>query len=251
MNLILMRFGYPISIVTKDDRARYYDALEESHSSDLTPFISLICDTLDESLDEYERAVNENIDKMEWARSLLDQVKTQQESKIRVHYEVWRSAMELMRGYFKQTVDTINEMSSIINVNFTGYDVIDFEKYLSAQKGVLIKRSWFFRLDFITLTSENRSRYMFFFGLPSYQIRSKSSSSVSIFISREENPFFYEKLDQIHTGIIPNLREIVYSENKESFICRYGNDKILPKKVEGFGREFIEDAIKIHAAKQI
>jgi Fic family protein len=30
LNLILMRYGYPIAIITKDDRLRYYDALEES-----------------------------------------------------------------------------------------------------------------------------------------------------------------------------------------------------------------------------
>ena len=43
MNLVLMRHGYPISIITRDDRARYYDALETSHSSDFNTiyFISV------------------------------------------------------------------------------------------------------------------------------------------------------------------------------------------------------------------
>lgn len=244
MNLVLMRHGYPISIVTRDDRARYYDALETSHSTDLTPFIALVCDTLEESLDEYERAVSEQADKLEWARSLMKDVKAQQENKMRVQYDVWQSAMELMRGYFKQTVDTINELSDLVTVHFTGFDVIDFEKYLSAQQGVIVKRSWFFRLDFVS--GQQHTRYMFFFGLPSYSMRAEVENGVSVFISREERPFFYEKLDQIYDTPVPALREIVYSAERESFICRYGLNKLESKKVEAFGREFIEDAIRIH-----
>jgi Fic family protein len=244
MNLVLMRYGYPISIVTRDDRSRYYDTLETSHSTDLTPFVSLVCDTLEESLDEYERAVSEQVDKLEWARSLMKDIETQREKKIRVQYDVWQSAMELLRNYFKQTVDTINELANIVTVQFTGYDVIDFEKYLNAQQGVIIKRSWFFRLDFVS--GQKHTRYMFFFGLPSAPIRYEKASGVSVFISREESPFFYEKLDQIRESQVPNLREIAYSSESESFICRYGTNKVEAKKVEAFGREFIEEAIRIH-----
>ncbi|MCK6541764.1 Fic family protein [bacterium] len=244
MNLVLMRHGYPISIVTRDDRARYYDALETSHSTDLTPFISLICDTLEESIDEYERAVSEQRNKLEWARSLMMQLKTQQENKIRVRYDVWQSAMELLRNYFKQTVDTINELSGIVNVQFIGFDVIDFEKYMNALQGVIIKRSWFFRLDFVS--GQSHSRYMFFFGLPSVPMRNQISNGVSVFISREESPFFYEKLDQINNSSIPTLREIMYSSDNESFVCRYNFNNLEHKKVESFGRAFIEEAIKIH-----
>jgi Fic family protein len=247
MNLVLMRHGYPISIVTRDDRARYYDALETSHSSDLTPFISLIVDTLEESLDEYERAVRDQLDKTEWARALTSQIKSQQENKIRVQYEVWRSAMELLRNSFKQTVDTWNEISDVVTVYFTGYDVIDFEKYLSAQQGIIIKRSWFFRLDFVS--GQNRSRYMFFFGLPSNQMKAHHTSDVSVLISREESPFYYERLDQIHNNPTPHLREITYSAGNENFICRYENNHFASNKVDVFGREFIEEAIRIHVAK--
>jgi len=52
MNLILMRAGFPIAIITKEDRIRYYDALEESQSFDLTPFMALPM----ESVEEYEFA---------------------------------------------------------------------------------------------------------------------------------------------------------------------------------------------------
>lgn len=34
MNLILMRHGYPIAVIAKEDRLRYYDALEDSQTSE-------------------------------------------------------------------------------------------------------------------------------------------------------------------------------------------------------------------------
>ena len=42
MNLVLMRSGYPIAIITKDDRERYYYALEASQTSDLTGVVGLV-----------------------------------------------------------------------------------------------------------------------------------------------------------------------------------------------------------------
>lgn len=56
LNLVLLRSEYPLAILTKDDRQRYYDALEESQAGDLTPFIQLVVETLTDSLDIYEQA---------------------------------------------------------------------------------------------------------------------------------------------------------------------------------------------------
>ena len=70
MNLILMRFGYPIAIITREDRLRYYDTLETSQSSDLSGFISLHLSAFHESLEEYEHAAQEQRERVEWAQSL-------------------------------------------------------------------------------------------------------------------------------------------------------------------------------------
>ena len=66
MNLMLMRHGYPIAIITKEDRHRYYDALEFSQASDLTPFIVLVAESIEESLEEYEAAAQEQREQTEW-----------------------------------------------------------------------------------------------------------------------------------------------------------------------------------------
>lgn len=245
MNLVLMRAGYPISVITKPDRGRYYDALEISQTSDLTPFIALICDSLGESLDEYETAVQDQMDKIEWARSLFDKVKEQEISRLKVQFEIWYNAMELLKNYFNQMVSSLNDASDdLVKIYFTGFDVIDFEKYMTARKGANIKRTWFFRIDF--LAGDRSARYMFFFGLPSFALRNAGASDVSLFISREEHPFYYEKLDQINNEIAkPSIREIGYSPTDESFVCRY-QDKVEIQKVEQIGRVFFSEVMHIH-----
>ena len=66
MNLMLMRFGFPIAVISRDDRLRYYDALEISQSSDLTAFVALVSECLEESLEEYEAAADEQGEAIEW-----------------------------------------------------------------------------------------------------------------------------------------------------------------------------------------
>ena len=56
MNLILMRRGYPSCIIRREDRLRYYDALEASQVGDLTALIDLVCENIEESLDEWQQA---------------------------------------------------------------------------------------------------------------------------------------------------------------------------------------------------
>ena len=55
MNLILMRLGYTICIITREDRLRYYDSLEESQAGDLTSLIQLMYENVEESLIEWEK----------------------------------------------------------------------------------------------------------------------------------------------------------------------------------------------------
>ncbi len=55
-NLLLMRYRFPIAIVPREERHRYYDAPEESQTGDLTPFLAMFAECVRESLVEYERA---------------------------------------------------------------------------------------------------------------------------------------------------------------------------------------------------
>lgn len=53
MNLFLMSHGYPITMVLKVDRKKYYDRLRKSDEGDMQPFIDFIGRGVERSLDIY------------------------------------------------------------------------------------------------------------------------------------------------------------------------------------------------------
>jgi Fic family protein len=53
MNMFLMRHGYPITMVLKTDRKKYYDCLKEADNGDLKPFANFIGRNAERSLDLY------------------------------------------------------------------------------------------------------------------------------------------------------------------------------------------------------
>lgn len=242
MNLILMRYGIPIAIISREDRLRYYDSLEQSQCSDLSPFVALLCECIFESLEEYEQAANEQREREEWARSIASRFTQAEKVKAENEYEVWKGAMDILRGYARQTGRMIDEQTPFGHIYFKDFGHLEYEKYVSLRLGESAKRTWFFRIDF--RTGERAARYIFFFGYPSYQLRERCD--VTLFISREEPPgsYFYERLDQITSPDVPTLREVGYDLKSEEFVARYEDGSVQGGKIEQIGKRFFEEAVR-------
>ncbi len=244
MNLFLMRYGYPIAIITKEDRLRYYDALEISQSSDLSPFIALVAECINESLDEYEEAVKEQREQQEWAAVLAARLSQKETIQAKNEYEVWKSAMELLRSYFRQTAELINKAGAIVRISFRDFGVLEYEKYLSLKLGESAKKTWFFRVDFVS--GERSVRYLFFFNSRSWRLKDKAN--VTLHLSREEPPksFNYERLENITAPNVPSIVEIGYLTDAERFIARGKNGRAKRDKIENIGKKFYEDVVSRH-----
>ena len=242
MNLILMRAGYPIAVITREDRTRYYDALEESQSSDLTPFIALLLESVEETLEEYETAAQEQRAQIEWAESLVSRFSQREQTLARNEYEVWRSAMDLLFNHYQQLVDQLDETAVLARVFINNFGMLPFEKYIALKQRQSAKRTWFFRVDF--RSGERTARYLHFFGYANYPM--SQHAQVSLHLSREETPFFFERLDNITASNVPSLREVGYSPSDELFVARYGLNECDKLKIERIARNFFEDAISRH-----
>ncbi len=248
MNLIFMRYGYPIAIITKEDRIRYYDALKISQSSDLSPFLALIIESLYESLEEYEEAAKRQQENEEWAASLAASFSEQAIIHARNEYEVWKNAMELLKSYFVQIAKSIDETSNAGRIWVRDFGQLEFEKYLGLRNGKSTKRTWFFRVDF---KRENKAaRYLFFFGSPSYEL--KADTDVTLHIARE-NPvgsFHYERLSVLsHSqSNIPNIIEIGYKQKNERFIEKSysSSGPSRPYKIDNICKRFFQDVVQKH-----
>ncbi len=57
MNLILMEKGFPLAIILKNDRKRYYNDLSKADKGELTPFINFVARSVERSLDIYLRVL--------------------------------------------------------------------------------------------------------------------------------------------------------------------------------------------------
>lgn len=244
MNLLLMRFGYPIAIITREDRLRYYDTLEMAQASDLTGLLGLLTECLHESLEEYEHAAAEHRQRVEWARSLAERFGAAEKTRAQNEYEVWRSAFELLKSYFRQTVDLLDQSADAGRVYFKDFGTIELEKFLSLRQGETVKRTWYFRVDF--QSGDKAARYLFYFGYATPLLRSKHD--VTLFISREEPPgsMYYRRLDQLTAPNVPSLAEIGYLSSEERFVARYRSGPLRTARIEEIGRQFLEDVVQKH-----
>ena len=63
MNVLLMQNGYPLVIILKNDRKKYYDALEKADKENLEPLVKFIAQAVEKSLNIYLNAIDETFGK--------------------------------------------------------------------------------------------------------------------------------------------------------------------------------------------
>jgi Fic family protein len=56
-NLLLIKHGYPLTVIRSIDRRRYYDTLRKADKGDLKPFVNFIARCVEQSLDLYLTAL--------------------------------------------------------------------------------------------------------------------------------------------------------------------------------------------------
>jgi Fic family protein len=60
MNLLLMQYGYPLVIILKNDRKKYYDVLEKADADKTEPLIKFVAQAVERSINIYLRAIGDS-----------------------------------------------------------------------------------------------------------------------------------------------------------------------------------------------
>lgn len=240
MNLILMRRGYPVCIITREDRLRYYHALEESQAGDLTPLVELVYENVQESLEEWEKAAKEQKLQQEWLTSVTAKFEQPELNRARNEYEVWRRAMDLFSSYFKQTVDAWNEQLSVgsVNLQFKDFGSLDFHKYLSLRDGGSAKRTWDFGVEF--RRGNDRARYLFFYGFADYRLRHRTRV---VLIIAKDIDFSYERLQDISQSNKPDIFQVGFDISEQTFVASTISG-VQEAKVEDLARQFFTQVVQ-------
>lgn len=240
MNLILMRLGYTICIITREDRLRYYDSLEESQAGDLTPLILLMYENVEESLKEWEKAAEAERMRQQLIQSVSYSLEGPELNRVTNEYTVWLSSMELFKNYFKQIVDDLNEQITLgsVKVHFKEYDTLDFDKYRSLRNEVPAKRTWFFRIIFAR--GDKSIRYLFFFGYPNHRLRPRTP--VALILAKGINfDWEYIPLEEITQSNTPDMYQVGYDMKEEEFVALTVGG-VEEGKVESIATKFFQQA---------
>lgn len=162
LNLILMRAGYPIANVRKDERPAYYEALAFADVGLPEPLLQLIADRVDELLREYQRLLQENKRAQEWA----DRWKVTEASVLlrreQREWELWRSRMLQVRLEFEKAADLLNDALKDIAIDFEDSKrEIDFDTYQMLRSTGKIDHSHAFYLQLFHKPTKRREKFMF------------------------------------------------------------------------------------------
>lgn len=107
-NLLLMRYGYPVTVLRLEERARYYTALDQSHSGELTPMVELTLETVERSLAEYERVMQEVEVREPTIEYLAERLATTREGS-NPEFLAWKYGVEALQSNLSETAERIRE----------------------------------------------------------------------------------------------------------------------------------------------
>lgn len=242
LNLLLTRYGVPIAIITRNDRKRYYEALERSQVGDLSAVVALVIDSLDETLTQYENAIAANVRIETWTALLASKASPSPTSKDQVEFEIFRSAMDLFKRFFSQTIEILDEKLVGGRAYLKDFGELDFDKYWALKHRAAVKQTWYFRIDF--RIGDDAARYLFFFNSASANMRSRSA--VSLALARETAPYHFTRLDEISGPAVPDLREVGYHAPAEMFVYRNSGGQIHESRSDDIGQRLVEQIMQFH-----
>ncbi|WP_395853644.1 Fic family protein [Cystobacter fuscus] len=127
-NLLLMRQGYPVTVLRVEERARYYTALDQSHAGELSPMVELTLETVERSLAEYERLIQEVEVREPTIEYLAERLATTREGSD-PKYLGWKYGVEALQQNLAETAERISAQlkgrTSGIDLSFTPMPVTE------------------------------------------------------------------------------------------------------------------------------
>ena len=114
MNVLLMQHGYPLAVILKNDRAKYYRALSQSDRGDKTALVRLVAQCVERSLDIYlktltpqqkgskpskDMTLSQIAQKTKYSAKYLNLLVRQGRLEARKEGRNWVSSLEALRRY--------------------------------------------------------------------------------------------------------------------------------------------------------
>lgn len=148
LNLILLKIGYPICNIKRDERPDYYSALSLADEGEYEPIVEVVTHNCTDLFSEYVRVRDESNRLKDWAKRIGAKDTQQRLAKLKAEFELWQNKVNQIKLEFKQVVSVIDENVDTYYVSFYEYPAITFEKYQQLKDKGIAPGTNFFSIRF-------------------------------------------------------------------------------------------------------
>jgi fido (protein-threonine AMPylation protein) len=243
MNLVLLRFGYPIVNIRREDRARYYEALSFADVGLYSPLVELVLDRASDVFAQMKR-VREETERMRvfaerWGQTEAAVIQRREERE----YKQWLARMELVRLAFDHAADLLDETLKEISVDCWPYPAPDFSKFVELREKGSAPQCWFFRIKMRNKRTALEENFVFSF-FRDWSIYPKRKV-IPLQTNRANEDGIYGRVDTPRI----RLREIFIDEEGQINVRMQlvdgaftSSKKISPEQA---AQDFFEDVLKV------
>lgn len=146
LNLILLKRGFPICNIRRDERPAYYEALSLADNGQFEPIIEIVAENCTRLFSEYVRVREETNRLKNWAQQLGEKDKALRLNKLKTEFELWQNKLNQVKLEFKQAVAVLNESITSYYISFYEYPLITFDKYLQLKESGVAQGTNFFSI---------------------------------------------------------------------------------------------------------
>ncbi|HEY1161273.1 MAG TPA: Fic family protein [Terracidiphilus sp.] len=149
MNLLLMRTGFPISNLSRDNRPAYYDALSFADVGIFDPLVRQVKNSSGELFAELTRIRAETKRTELWAEKWGIREREALQKREQREHELWLSRTKQVFLEYQNASELLNDRIDQLEIDFYDYKTeIDFEKYQRLLEKGFIERANAFSITF-------------------------------------------------------------------------------------------------------
>src|SRR2546422_6083130 len=164
MNFVLLRDGYPFTILIAQERAQYYDALAAADGGNRLHFCDFIASSALRTARSFETGLAEQRRADDLLGAAVQKVLDKAKSDRLQYYELWKIQMERIRKSFKSvSLELTARLGKSYSIDFLEYSLLGFDQFETLLERRNPGEQWFFKVK-IRPFAGTPTEYVFWFG---------------------------------------------------------------------------------------
>lgn len=129
LNFILLKRGYPICNLKREDRPKYYEAMSQADEGEYDALINMVHDSCNELFSHYQRIKEETLRVNDWAKKWGKKDIETRLRKEKGEFEIWMNRINQIKLEFKQACLILTDRLENYTVSYYEYTPITFDQY--------------------------------------------------------------------------------------------------------------------------